>query len=88
LKRIKVDAFLLIFFSCISHSFFKQGTGRKKGLGKHKMKQNLQIKSASYEFFTNKYGKSWYRGNASRNETNEILTVCAGFYTLETDQDF
>jgi len=37
------------------------------------------------------YGKSWRVGNASRNETNEILTVYLvngpALYTGDTDQD-
>jgi len=37
------------------------------------------------------YGKSWPVGNASRNETNEILTIYSvkdsTLYTGDTDQD-
>jgi len=42
-------------------------------------------------YHAKQYGKSWRVGNASRNETNEILTIYlakgSALYTGETDQD-
>jgi len=49
----------------------------------------IKIKNKIYLFYF--YGKSWQVGKASRNETNEILTVYlvkrSALYTGGTDQD-
>jgi len=44
-----------------------------------------------YDYIGTSYGKSWRVGNASQNETNEILNVYlvngSALYTGDTDQD-
>jgi len=71
-----------------SFSFEKSGALKKKVFPNLLEDYSFLIKTKG---FKNLYGKSWPVGNASKNETNEILTIYSvkgsALYTEDSDQD-